>query len=628
MKPLVVVSFCLSVATSFSSSQAASRWHLLSLATQKNDIGSNNHHLRERGPLALTSSGALLESEDQSSEVPAIKTKDRFWPRVLRSIRAAPFALSIVAFALGYGIGGKSSATTSSTAAKKITARNAARQYPVLAAVLLAVAIRDVWSLIPPWAKKNIPFLGQRRRNRNAAATATDRELESQQQQGSLDDLTSFAAISIKLRSLFQRGKEKFDEAGIRLENPVFVFLATIRLMDQVKQQMAHQRDDLYRYSGEEVQNPKDVLEGLDEIFEFADWAYDELPDGQTLKGNLEAKGYSLLRHEKTALPGHVAHYLAVSTERKEALISVKGTSNFEDLLTDCCGNAVRYNFGNTSFVEGGQQEISCHEGVLLSSRRLADDLFTFVDAVLLPAGYRIRVTGHSLGAGVAVIFSMILRSRIEELRKDLGDKLKVLIFASPPILDYEASRNCASFVTTYINNSDMVPRCSLSNLVLLMAFMKPVNKRLDEENLNPKDFSSLAAFTKMLSRDKHADMLLKPAEIRAAIEGPLNQFVIDDPDHLYVAGKVVHMYDEWSKENYSDRSHYENVGKSFDESKKVPTAERLYTADGTARPLRVIEIDDRMMSDHTSAGYRSSIRSLLDKPVKAVDLMNATSNQ
>jgi hypothetical protein len=213
------------------------------------------------------------------------------------------------------------------------------------------------------------------------------------------------------------------------------------------------------------------------------------------------------------------------------------------------------------------------------------------------------------------VIFSMILRSRIEELRKDLGHKLKVLVFASPPILDYQASRNCASFVTTYINNADMVPRCSLSNLVLLMAFMKPVSKRLNEENLNPKDFSSLAAFAKMLSRDKHADMLLKPLEIRAAIEGPLNQFVIDDPDHLYVAGRVVHMYDEWSKESYSDRSHYENVGKNFDESKKVPTAERIYKADGTARALRVIDIDDRMMSDHTSAGYRASIRSLLDKP-------------
>ena len=224
----------------------------------------------------------------------------------------------------------------------------------------------------------------------------------------------------------------------------------------------------------------------------------------------------------------------------------------------------------------------------------------------------------HSLGAGVAVIFSMILRSRIAALRKDEGDKLKVLAFASPPVVDYKASLNCKSFVTTYVNNADIIPRASLSNLVLLLEFMKVVNSRLAEEGLSPKGFQSIAAFLKMLSSSKKdGDMIMSADEIREAVDNAFDIVDLEDPDHLYVAGRVIHMYDLWTKENYGDKSDYEDVGDDFDVSKKVPTAERVYESDGASKALRLIEIDDRMMSDHMSPGYRSSIRSLLEKSKK-----------
>ena len=211
----------------------------------------------------------------------------------------------------------------------------------------------------------------------------------------------------------------------------------------------------------------------------------------------------------------------------------------------------------------------------------------------------------------------MILRSRIEKLRKDESDRLRVLAFASPPILDYEASKNCESFVTTFINNSDIIPRSSLSNLVVLMDVMKTVNGRLKEEGLSPRDMRSTAAFLKWLMRGSHTEMIMEPEQIRETINKAIEKADIDDPDHLFVGGRVVHMFDEWTKENYGNKSDYEGVGDDFDESKKVPTAEKVYVGDGVAKMLRIIEIDDRMMSDHMSAGYRASIRALLDKAGK-----------
>lgn len=564
-------------------------------------------------PRTTVGSSSPPVTEAATKDVPET-TRSKVRSKVTNAVskaRAAPFAFAIAAFAFGYRMGAKTVASTATTAgaASAATAKSAARQYPILATVLLAVAARDIWRLIPTWFKKNIPYLGRKARLEVSLAD-------------SQDDLTSLSTISMKLRSLFQRGREKLS-SGSEIENPAFVFLATIRLMSQVKAQLAERRDKTYEHSGTQIQNPRDVLEGMDEAFEFADWAYNEFEEGNSLKQSLEEKTFSLLRHETTALPGHVAHYVAVSPEKKVVLIGIKGTSNFEDMLTDCCGNVVTHRFEEGPFVDGGREEIRCHEGVLLSSKRLADDLRTFIEYMILPTTYRVLITGHSLGAGVAVIFSMILRSRIESLRKDQGKKLKVLAFASPPILDYEASMNCKSFVTTYVNNADIIPRASLSNLVLLMNFMRTVHSRLDEQGLSPRGFQSTASFLKMLiSGGKDGEMIMSPQEIREAVDNALDLVDIQDPDHLYVGGRVIHMYDLWTKENYGDRSDYENVGDDFDISKKIPTAERVYESDGTSRALRLIEIDDRMMSDHMSPGYRASIRSLLEKSSKSSKCM------
>ena len=140
------------------------------------------------------------------------------------------------------------------------------------------------------------------------------------------------------------------------------------------------------------------------------------------------------------------------------------------------------------------------------------------------------------------------------------------------------------------------------------------VNRRLDEEGLSPRDIKSTAAFAKWLAKGKHGETLLKTREIRETMDRALSSVEIDNPDHLYVPGRVVHMFDEWSKEGYGDRSDYERVKDGFDENKKVPTAEKGYVAGGTAKALRVIELDNRMLSDHMSPGYRASIRSLLNK--------------
>ena len=130
-------------------------------------------------------------------------------------------------------------------------------------------------------------------------------------------------------------------------------------------------------------------------------------------------------RHDKLALPGCVAHYVAISKERKTALISIKGTSSFEDMLTDCCGQSVKYSLKGP-FVADGPCEIFAHEGIMVAANRLALDVEMLVEELLLPNQYKLLITGHSLGAGVAALLGAILRSKFQSLMEDKGEKLKV----------------------------------------------------------------------------------------------------------------------------------------------------------------------------------------------------------
>ncbi|KAL7537869.1 hypothetical protein ACHAWF_005927, partial [Thalassiosira exigua] len=71
---------------------------------------------------------------------------------------------------------------------------------------------------------------------------------------------------------------------------------------------------------------------------------------------------------------------------------------------------------------------------------------------------YTLRIVGHSLGAGIGVILSLMLRGTFPNLR---------CICYSPPggLLTWDLARRCSEFVTSFVLDSDIVPRLSLDNM-------------------------------------------------------------------------------------------------------------------------------------------------------------------
>ncbi len=377
--------------------------------------------------------------------------------------------------------------------------------------------------------------------------------------------------------------------------------LALLQLMWQVKSRRASARDQFYRFAG--ISAPDDVLEGMDEMFELADLAYDEHLSGKPLKTVLDEMGYRLIKHDKTAVPGYLGHYVAISNSNlpnstKTAIIGVKGTSNFEDFLTDMCGSAVEHSL-EKPFYDGGNTTFRCHEGMLISSRRLTEDLQPLVENLLIPSGYDIKIVGHSLGAGCATILAIMLRSLLPTLQASNPqgkERLEVWAFASPPVLDLDSARACESFVTTVVNNVDIIPRANISPLVVTTRLLRAVNRRLKEKNLDMSNFKSSIAFLNKLREGKDGEMLMAADEIMAELDSSLAKVELRDSDHLYVPGKAVVLYDLWELEEKKESQREEA---SDAEKLDIPTAEDAIISDGTCDVLRYIELDGRMFDDH-----------------------------
>lgn len=140
------------------------------------------------------------------------------------------------------------------------------------------------------------------------------------------------------------------------------------------------------------------------------------------------------------------------------------------------------------------------------------------------------------------------------------------------------------------MNNADVIPRASICNLMVLVEFLAVVGARLEATGQSPRDLESTGAFLKLLlTQGAGGDMLLTPAEIQDGFRAASERVELRDPDHLFVAGRVLHLYDPWVK------AAAETEG--GDASAAARTAERLYVTDGTSQMLRYIEMEDRMIT-------------------------------
>ena len=261
----------------------------------------------------------------------------------------------------------------------------------------------------------------------------------------------------------------------------------------------------------------------------------------------------------------------------------------------------------------------------------------SLIEEYAINQDYDVVCVGHSLGGGVAILLAVLLRGKYPSLMSSTTNKERVraFAFAPPPVLDRSTSLACQHYVTSVVNNSDIVPRQSLTNLDAFLTILETMSYRLSEMNMNPSAnsnmsfVSSIIALLRKLYEGTEGELILTPSELHqlweeAMADSSLGDGEIDDcywdeefGHHLFVPGRLLLMYESWSiskgvpNEDLTLQADIPTPN-SMNDTINVPVFNAMWT-DGTVLALRGFDVGagGRLVTDHLTSSYQESFSKL-----------------
>ena len=217
---------------------------------------------------------------------------------------------------------------------------------------------------------------------------------------------------------------------------------------------------------------------------------------------------YSHLKQE--AGSDQPASALFCHEQQKIACLAIRGTSTINDVVTDIRQIPVPFpDEGDTGHDNDDWTPVFCCQGLAVSGMATAAaNLYReHIDVLLELAmkGYRIRVTGHSLGGGVATLLgTLVLRQldkeanffdskELTKARRPLDDKafvrrkdlLRVYGYGTPSCVDACLSDYAKSFVTTVVLHDDVIPRLTPTSIRGLLKHLLHIRETWVKVHLN-----------------------------------------------------------------------------------------------------------------------------------------------
>lgn len=154
---------------------------------------------------------------------------------------------------------------------------------------------------------------------------------------------------------------------------------------------------------------------------------------------------------------------ILVDHEAQTVVVAIRGTFSLEDCVTDVLLEpssleALGEEFGFGDIAKGQY----CHGGVMTCARNVHRDLqrhgsLEYLLGTKYPH-YQLRLVGHSLGAACAVLLGFMMRQTYPNLR---------CFNYSPPggTLTWDLAMHCQSWCTSFVLDTEVVPRMSFENL-------------------------------------------------------------------------------------------------------------------------------------------------------------------
>ena len=172
---------------------------------------------------------------------------------------------------------------------------------------------------------------------------------------------------------------------------------------------------------------------------------------------HLEIEPSRVLSQQPNAGLLRPAHALLVDDRRHCVLLCIRGTSGLKDLLTSLTATTKPHHKVQSSGVILGYG----HLGMLAAARFLLKQNRDLITRTMRDhEGYRLVLVGHSMGAGIAVLLTMMLR----EMVPGCSDA-RCYAMACPACMTLELATSCKDYVTSVIHGTDIVPTFSAATV-------------------------------------------------------------------------------------------------------------------------------------------------------------------
>ena len=266
------------------------------------------------------------------------------------------------------------------------------------------------------------------------------------------------------------------------------------------------------------------------------------------------------------------AYYVAIDHDQEAIVVALRGTKVKQDILTDLAAQYVKWRDGYA------------HRGFVAALNRLEPMILPVVEALKEKyPKYKVRVTGHSMGAAVSSL--IVLKWNEEKPNWDI----KGYGYATPCVISGSLMERSLDIFTTYVHNFDAVARLSMGSIQDLHHGMKLFAQKAGK---NHNVIAIFQALRKMATRADSEKIIKIAGEIDHLIQTNLDRELSESKitNHLFPAGTTYQLWRENRGKNFTTWEMYKTHGKIYGRLHFSPT----------------------MLKDHGSAGYTAAFENLL----------------
>lgn len=229
--------------------------------------------------------------------------------------------------------------------------------------------------------------------------------------------------------------------------------------------------------------------------------------------------------------PFRPCYYVAVDRSNSCIVISIRGSLELGDLLSDVAANSIKVSLlGVSGWV---------HEGIMTSASYIHCCTKELLKSLSEEhPGMSVLVTGHSLGGGVAGMLTLLLRDGGGV--PGLGE-IRCVTMGSAAAMSFNLAQACDSFAISVVLGSDPVPHISHASLENLMAeFSKasPVKKAAEDFS---KSITQL--WKSVLQEEEQATATLQLIDENLAQQEQESQE--QAPELMYPPGRILWILNE-----------------------------------------------------------------------------------